>query len=131
MRVDDGRQCPCSSGQRYEQCCGPLLTGVEPATSAEALMRSRYTAYVEENAAYLRATWHPDHRPPDAEAVDGQKWLGLKIISAREIGDEATVDFVARFKVEGRGHRLHEVSQFVREDGRWYYTTGEIQEDSR
>lgn len=121
--------CPCESGQIYDKCCRPYLTGMALAPTAEALMRSRYTAYVEEDSDYLRETWHPDRRPATIDAVAGQKWLGLKIKKTEAGGvDDATgvVEFVARFKVEGRGHRLHEVSQFVREEGRWLYLSGEI-----
>ena len=92
-------------------------------------MRSRYTAYVEENSVYLIQTWHPDYRPSLVDLVVDQKWLGLKIKRTEGgLADDAAgvVEFVARFKVEGKGYRLHETSQFVREAGRWYYTTGEL-----
>ena len=121
--------CPCESGQIYNKCCGPLLAGIAYASTAEALMRSRYTAYIEENVNYLAQTWHPDYRPRSMEmSKDHKKWLGLKIKSAKggETGaGKGVVEFVARFKVGGKGHRLHEISQFVREGGRWYYTSGE------
>ena len=122
--------CPCESGQIYNKCCGPLLAEIAFAATSEALMRSRYTAHVEKNADYLLQTWHPDYRPGALEvAKDHKKWLGLKIKSIKggETDDvEGIVDFVARFKVEGKGHRLHEVSRFVCEGGFWYYTSGEI-----
>ena len=92
-------------------------------------MRSRYSAYVLEKSAYLKATWHPDTLPP-AFLLDEHsktKWLGL-IIECYESNDadHAIVEFVARYKVNGRAYRLHEVSRFVREHGRWYYLDGEI-----
>lgn len=96
------------------------------AQSAEELMRSRYTAYTQGNEAYVRATWYP-RTLPDGQLVSdepGLKWLGLEVRRHIPAGDEATVEFVARYKVGGRAHRMHEVSRFLREDGRWYYVDG-------
>lgn len=92
-------------------------------------MRSRYTAYVLGRVPYVQATWHTSTRPATLE-LDGppRKWLGLDVRAHRvdpASPDRATVEFVARFRVEGRGHRMHELSRFVREDGRWYYVDGD------
>ena len=90
-------------------------------------MRSRYTAYVLRQEPYLKATWHTSTRPLDAVAQeDGTKWLGLDVRKHVPADDTATVEFVARYKIGGRAHRLHEVSRFVREDGRWFYVDGDI-----
>lgn len=121
-RVDDrGKSLPFGS------CCGPLLAGA-PAPDAEALMRSRYTAHVLGDGAYLLATWHASTRPDDATPDPQTKWLGLEVHDHRAVDEHhAEVDFVARYRVQGRGGRLHEHSRFVREDdGRWYYVDGEI-----
>jgi len=99
--------------------------------TAEALMRSRYTAYVLGNESYLSKTWHPNTRPDDLDADDGGRWLGLKIIRTEAGGPEdetGLVEFVARYKIGGRGHRLHETSRFVGYEGRWVYVDGEIDE---
>lgn len=123
-----GEPCPCGSGQRYAACCGPLHAGERPAASAEALMRSRYSAYVLKLADYLLATWHPSTRPSELDlAADDSKWLGLDV-KRHEVQDDdrAMVEFVARYRIAGRGHRLHEVSRFVREDGRWFYVDGDL-----
>jgi SEC-C motif-containing protein len=91
-------------------------------------MRSRYTAFVRRDADYLRATWHPDTRPSRVRFNPAQRWLGLSIkdSAAGGAGDrEGMVEFVARFKLLGRGHRLHERSRFRCEDGCWYYVDGE------
>lgn len=123
-----GEPCPCGSGQCYAACCGPLHAGEQPAASAEALMRSRYSAYVLKLADYLLATWHPSTRPSELDlAADDSKWLGLDV-KRHEVQDDdrATVEFVARYRIAGRGHRLHEVSRFVREDGRWFYVDGDL-----
>ncbi len=116
--------CPCG-GNNYAQCCGRFIDSGEIAQTAEQLMRSRYTAYSLHNEDYLKATWHASTRPVEAVAQDdGVKWLGLEVRRHVPDGDTATVEFVARYKIGGRAHRLHEVSRFVREDGRWYYVDG-------
>ena len=93
-------------------------------------MRSRYTAFVLGDEAYLLATWHPSTRPEKLGLAEETpaKWLGLAV-NNRQPGpgeDQAVVEFVARYKVGGRAFRLHETSRFVREDGRWYYVDGDI-----
>jgi SEC-C motif-containing protein len=126
MKATKIMPCPCGKGD-YAACCEPLHAG-KPAASAEALMRSRYSAYVLRLTSYVQATWHVSTRPPDlALEEDHQtKWLGLEISRHLQQDDTATVEFVARYKVGGRAHRLHEISRFVREQGRWYYVDGEI-----
>jgi SEC-C motif-containing protein len=121
--------CPCGSGKTYAQCCGRLHAGAENALTAEALMRSRYSAYVLKLDNYLLATWHPSTRPSELDlTADDSKWLGLEVKKyALQDAEHATVDFVARYRIAGRGHRLHELSRFVREDGRWYYVDGDLE----
>jgi SEC-C motif-containing protein len=124
-------RCPCDSGKEYRHCCGPLLSGEQPAGTAEQLMRSRYTAFVLADEKYLRKTWHPQTCPSRIEVNDGSRWLGLKIRSIDRGGvhdDEGTVEFVARYKVAGRGHRLHEASRFIRLQGQWRYLDGDHQD---
>lgn len=120
--------CPCG-GADYAACCGRYHAG-EPAPSAEALMRSRYSAYVLGDAAYLLATWHPSSRPNSLDLAGESprpKWLGLDVKGCADIdSDHATVEFVARYKVNGRAFRMHEISRFLREDGRWYYLDGKF-----
>jgi SEC-C motif-containing protein len=91
-------------------------------------MRSRYSAYVLKLEEYLIATWHPDTRPSELDlTADDTKWLGLEVKKhALQDASHATVEFVARYRVAGKGHRLHELSRFVREDGRWYYVDGDM-----
>ena len=119
--------CPCGGGA-YLRCCGPLHDGA-PAASAEKLMRSRYSAYALRRYDYLRASWHGSTLPADLGEENGEavKWLGLSVKRHVAEGDHASVEFVARFRVKGRGQRLHEISRFVREDGRWYYVDGQLQ----
>ncbi len=116
--------CPCG-GADYAACCGRYHAGI-PAPDALSLMRSRYSAYVLRLEDYLLATWHPTTRPAMLDlAADNAKWLGLEVKNyTEESADRATVEFVARYKIGGRAHRLHEISRFVREEGRWFYVDG-------
>jgi SEC-C motif-containing protein len=123
----DAAACPCGGGA-YPLCCGRFHHGEIP-SGAEQLMRSRYSAYVLGLRDYLHATWHPRTRPAEEDLQgDDARWLGLEVRSAQEHGDEATVEFMARYRVAGRGHRLHETSRFLREDGRWFYLDGSFPE---
>ena len=95
-------------------------------------MRSRYSAFVLEQAHYLLATWHTSTRPAALDFEPGLRWLGLQVRSCRQIdAEQATVEFVARSKLAGRAgragraHRLHELSRFVCERGRWFYLDGQ------
>ena len=118
--------CPCGSGDPLDDCCGRYHQG-HPAPTAEALMRSRYSAFVRENAAYLLATWHASTRPAQLDFEPGAKWLGLEVRAGAQTGEHsAEVEFVARYRVGGRAVRLHERSRFVREQGRWYYVDGDL-----
>ncbi|MBI5890091.1 MAG: SEC-C domain-containing protein [Nitrosomonadales bacterium] len=122
-------ECPCGSGQPYAACCARYLEGNESAPTAEALMRSRYAAYTLLNEDYLLATWHPSTRsaPLGLAQEIPAKWTGLEVKRhEQQDADHAIVEFVARYKVNGRAHRLHEVSRFVREEGRWFYVNGEV-----
>lgn len=142
--------CPCG-GPSYAACCGPYIEGAAIPPTAETLMRSRYTAYGLRNEPYLLATWHASTRPTEPIMSDEEKlqWLGLEVKSALRLrqrkveiaevataqpagADRDTVEFVARFKVNGRAQRLHEISNFVREpaDGgpRWFYVDGSFPE---
>ncbi|SBV37450.1 conserved hypothetical protein [uncultured Stenotrophomonas sp.] len=126
MPIDAITPCPCGLGPAYGQCCGRYHAGAA-APDAEALMRSRYSAFVPGNADYLLASWHPTTRPPELSLDDppGQRtqWLGLDVKRHHVTGaDTAEVDFVARYRIGGaRAVRMAEHSCFVREGGRWYY----------
>jgi SEC-C motif-containing protein len=117
--------CPCGRPLPYAACCGRHHAG-NPAADAESLMRSRYSAYVLQLEGYLLATWHASTRPAalNLGAAPKPKWLGLEVKAQAAADDTATVEFVARCRVGGRAKRLHEISRFVREDGRWYYIDG-------
>lgn len=90
-------------------------------------MRSRYCAYVEGALDYLLQSWHPTTRPNVSEPFPARHWLGLRIIrieAGASDDDTGVVEFIARYRENGRGVRLCETSRFVRDDGRWYYLDG-------
>jgi SEC-C motif-containing protein len=126
--------CPCGRTDAkkrptaYTDCCGRFVDHVDtaPAPDAEHLMRSRYSAFVCEQANYLLATWHSSTRPASLDFDAGAKWLGLEVREHTVTGaDTAEVEFVARYRVAGQAVRMHERSRFVREDGRWLYVAGD------
>jgi SEC-C motif-containing protein len=129
MQKTTDDKCACGTGRKYVECCGRWHAG-EAAPDAQALMRSRYTAFVRGLGDYILATWHPSKRPPSIELDPAQKWLGLKIVEAQTTGaDSAEVEFIARFRIGGASAaRLHERSRFVREGGRWLYVDGSLRE---
>jgi SEC-C motif-containing protein len=117
--------CPCGARAAYADCCGRWHEGPQylQAPTAEALMRSRYSAFVLDALDYLLATWHPDTRPSSLEPnPPGLKWLGLEVREhVPHDADHATVSFVARHRYQGRATRLTETSRFIRLDGHWLY----------
>jgi len=126
--------CPCGSSQNYAKCCQPYVEQLKDAPTAEALMRSRYTAFVELNEDYLRYSWYPHNCPESIRLNINTKWLGLKIKNTQGGGlhdNTGEVEFVARNKTAGKASRIHENSRFVRENNRWLYVDGEFPEKTR
>ena len=120
--------CPCGNGL-YAACCGKFHEGKELAGNAEELMRSRYSAFVLKNEPYLLSTWHPSTRPQEPLFnEDKTQWMGLNVKHFNEANDQlsATVEFVAIYKINGKAHRLHEISDFVYEDKQWLYVDGQF-----
>lgn len=126
--------CPCGKAnargrpQPYAQCCGPHIDRFQdcPAPDAEALMRSRYTAFTQGRWDHVRATWWPERCPAELADTPGTRWLGLEVRAHRRLDeDHAEVEFVARYRVQGRAVRLHERSRFRRQQGRWWYVDGD------
>lgn len=125
--------CPCCSKLPYAECCGRYLDGGLTAPTAEALMRSRYTAYTLRREDYVLRTWHPAKRPvalglSDEDASQRPtQWIDLEVQHhVLKDASNAIVEFVARYRINGRAYRLHEISHFVREDGCWLYFDGEM-----
>ena len=120
--------CPCGSPKTLADCCLPYIEQLKEAPTAEALMRSRYSAFVLNNESYLRFSWHPDTCPKNIHLHEETKWLGLSIKSTengQEMDNTGCVVFVARYKNNGKAVRLHENSRFTRHEGRWVYLDGE------
>ncbi len=133
MTSSDDR-CPCGTGETYAACCGRYLADGRRAPTAEALMRSRYTAFATGAVHYLLVTWHPSTRPDELELDPDMVWRRLDVVRTDAGGpwdDTGTVEFVAHYRLDdgtaiGQRGRLHETSRFVREDGRWLYVDGGI-----
>ncbi|ARJ06471.1 UPF0225 protein [Cnuibacter physcomitrellae] len=128
--MDDAGRCPCSSGLPYGECCGPIHAGSVVAPTAQALMRSRFSAFAVGDAAYLLDSWHPSTRPASVDLEEDTRWLRLDILSTSAGGpfdDRGEVAFEARYRTaEGERGVLRERSRFVRERGRWYYVDGDV-----
>lgn len=131
--IDTTTSCPCQSGRPFAECCGPLLSGECAAPTAEALMRSRYTAFALRDVGYLLQTWHASTRPAAIDAATIPEWRGLRIIRTEEgkEGDlRGVVEFEAAFSTgQGQG-LLREASRFVSENGQWLYVDGDHQESA-
>jgi len=124
-------KCPCGSDESYDLCCRVYISGSKAAPTPEALMRSRYAAYTLANIEYVQQTMQGEA----AEGFDSKQafewasnatWEGLTVCEAPEIkGDEGFVEFIARFKYNGKSESIHELSRFERIDGCWFYVSGE------
>ncbi|OAN33840.1 zinc-binding protein [Plantibacter sp. H53] len=127
--ADDAR-CPCLSGETYGVCCGRLHRGESAAATAEALMRSRFSAFAVGDPEYLLRTWHPSTKPASLELDDSLRWYRLDIVATSRGGvldTEGMVEFVAHHKVPGvRGSAgsQHERSRFSKDTGAWTYVDG-------
>jgi len=117
--ISPNKLCPCGSTLLFSVCCQPIIEN-DDAKSAEALMRSRYTAFVIQDADYLIQTWHESTRPKDFQ-LGASRWLGLRIVSATD--DQ--VSFQAVFYTGSKGMILKESSRFRHEDEHWRYVDGD------
>ncbi len=124
-----GNSCPRGSGGAFSDCCGPFLEGKNLPKTAEALMRSRYTAYVRQNISYLKETLWPKYQPGFVESSNTQRaanlhWTGLSVLETDKGGEgdrEGTVLFEAKYLTGGKLNTLRELSRFRKKAGRWYY----------
>lgn len=123
-------QCPCQSGESWSRCCEPVITGVKQAQIAEQLMRARYSAYTQLQMDFIEKT----HDPRTRSAIDMQanrqwaektKWRGLEIIATQQGGVDdvvGTVEFKAAYETDQGLQYHHELSQFLKRDGTWFYS---------
>lgn len=121
--------CPCAEGD-YATCCQPYHLGERWPETPLLLMRARYSAFAKEHNDFLYKTWHPRTRPTNVGITDVE-WTGLQIVATRGAaldgdGDEAGVEFIARFRVNGNDLKLHERSRFTKRANRWFYLDGEV-----
>lgn len=121
------RSCPCGLPESYDKCCGRYHSGAAAAPTAEALMRSRYCAFVRQDAAYLLRTWHPRTRPASLDLDSGMRWTGLEILGTGDGSAFHSVGTVT-FRASFRGGSVHERSRFERVDGAWVYVDGDFLE---
>lgn len=131
--------CFCGSGKPYQSCCEPYHLHKDIAPTPDALMRSRYSAYVLGLGEYLYETWHPNYRSHVsaqalAENSNDTRWLSLSVVDAPVAVDtEGFVEFVARFVPSESTHLQHisyikERSRFLKEGERWFYADGTLSE---
>lgn len=126
--------CPCGSGKSLSECCEPYIEGDAIPETAEALMRSRYTAYTLGETAYVIKTHDPKTRADlDEDAVrewaEEAEWLGLEVLGTEkgEKGDDVGfVEFICAYEERGRARNHHERSEFRRRDGCWYFHEGDV-----
>lgn len=121
--------CSCQSGKSFQQCCEPFLSNQAIPVTAEQLMRSRYSAYSLGNHDYLLTTWHKSTCPQTVSLDDNIQWTRLtvkQVIAGTALDLSGEVEYIAVFKLNGRAHRLHEQSRFIKEDGAWFYVDGDI-----
>ncbi|WP_285502715.1 YchJ family metal-binding protein [Actinokineospora sp. NBRC 105648] len=119
--------CPCGTGLPYPECCGRAHTG-SPAATAEALMRSRYSAFALGDRDYLLRSWHPDTRPRTLQLDRDQQWVQLEIVRTTGgtlLHTEGTVEFRAHYRAHGHAGFQHEHSHFTKHNGHWHYV-GEV-----
>jgi SEC-C motif-containing protein len=126
--------CPCGSGNNYTECCEQIISGGRQATTAEQLMRARYSAYVFAEMDFVFESTHPDHRQGydhagTKEWAETAEWQGLEIINTNKGGADDSVgevEFIARFSEKSDNREHHEEGQFKRKDGSWYFTEGRM-----
>jgi SEC-C motif domain protein len=126
--------CPCGSGRDFSECCSPYLAGTATPPTAEALMRSRYSAYVKNNIKYIIDTCVRSGTN-DVDVDETRKWSeestwkGLKILRVEEGGatdSKGIVEFVATYSQKGIQDEHHEIARFVKKLGHWLYDEGDI-----
>jgi SEC-C motif-containing protein len=128
--------CPCGSQQQFTNCCGPYLANKKKPKTAEALMRSRYSAFVVGEIDYIFNTHHESTRSElDIEGVRSwateSDWKGLKIHGTekgQETDSEGKVEFSCLFNYAGKDQSHHELSTFKKENGEWYFVDGTLKD---
>lgn len=126
--------CHCGSGRPFAECCLPILDQERAAASAEELMRARYSAFAADRVEFLGSSLHPDQRhqydePATRRWAERSEWLGLEVVACEAGGpedEEGRVEFIADYREKGVVRHHHEVSEFRKLDGHWYFTEGHM-----
>lgn len=127
--------CPCGSGKTLGTCCGRYFDGKESPSTPEELLRSRYTAHVTHHHEYLINTTHSEYKSQESEAdiakwIDQLEWKGLTILTAtggKQKDSTASIFFIAQFSVNGIPREMKETAHFIKENGKWFYTYGDVE----
>lgn len=128
MDFELGKRCPCGTGLTYGECCYCFHSGEWVAPTAEALMRSRFTAFAVGNSQYLLDTWDPETRPSELGLDMGIDFYRLDILETTGGGpfdSTGTVKFQAFYKGLASGVQ-EEDSTFRKVNGAWVYSTGDV-----
>jgi SEC-C motif-containing protein len=131
--------CPCGSEKSYQQCCAIFHKGVSNPNTPEELMRSRYSAFALNKFEYIKNTMSGKAAQgfiadPEEQTQSSSQWLGLDVIKSyndKKNSNRAFVEFRALYTFEGATSILHELSEFTKINGRWFYTSGETKKSSR
>jgi SEC-C motif-containing protein len=124
-----GSTCPCGSQKSYDSCCGTLIKGKAQAATPEALLRSRYSAFVKGEIDYILATHDSETRDQvKKEEIESwskeSQWLGLEVLQIHpesQDGNEAVIDFTARYETGEKTFDHTERSTFRKKNGRWFF----------
>ena len=126
-------ECYCGSGKAYEVCCEPLLSGSRKAETAEELLRARYSAHVRLEMDFVKATTHPDqmsrYESETAKSwAEKSDWVRLEVIDVDGGGvddETANIEFVAHFRQKDKLKTHHELANFKRHEGEWFFYDGQ------
>ncbi|MCF2950384.1 YchJ family protein [Paraglaciecola aquimarina] len=127
--------CYCNSGLTFSQCCQPYLQKTRNAPTAESLMRSRFSAYVRKDFEYILKTYAEEQRSKLSiseleQSAEDTHWLSLQVVDHSSKENSAQVEFKAYYQISNQYYVMHELSDFVRVNDCWFYTTGTMQQDT-
>jgi SEC-C motif domain protein len=126
--------CPCGSKKDYAQCCEPFIKGESIPETAEQVMRARYSSYVKAELEYLLESTHPNQRS-DYDMKGTRRWAekslweALEIVSVEKGGPEDSqgkVEFIAHYRHKNNPVAHHEMAEFIKEEGKWYFYQGKM-----
>ena len=124
--------CPCGSGKTLEQCCGPYLAGERWPSTAVDLMRARYAAFASGKVDFILESHDPSSRGEiDRNLIEQwstrSQWNGfevLEVVQGGENDEQGSVEFIARYSIDGKDQEHHELATFSKVDGKWFFVDG-------